>query len=439
LVGLGDATVTLSMDWDGVPVSSTKHTMRVTAAQGKALPVTPRLLRSLPHPDRTSSLVRVQFTPAGTLFATGYPSGIVQVWDVGTGRELRRVDSPRGYRGSSEYALVASDFSTLYVPTDGRKVTRMEDDPKKRYKIQFDGELLVWDLATGKPRPSVKPEPKRGIVSADLSPEGTHLVAIERGGYIAGEASPADLVWLYDLASGKRTKLGEGYAQAAFRPGGGEILICFMPSRAEGTNPLKLFDRDGKELAVVSNAKDQSYTWPTYSRDGERFAVVLSKGRINEPGVVQVFDAATRKRIAEFPSGGDYPFLAPEFSHDGRRLAAADYGGNLHLFDIDKGTVLRKRHFKGMGFGLRVAFSPDGTKLAAPARVQTNDRTRDPDPRDLPQPRLYLFDLTKEGEPEECVLPHGWPGGVTFSPDGKIVAVGGAGAVHLLDVSKRVP
>jgi hypothetical protein len=92
-----------------------------------------------------------------------------------------------------------------------------------------------------------------------------------------------------------------------------------------------------------------------------------------------------------------------------------------------------------MGFGLRLAFSPDGTKVAAPAYVKTDDRTRDPDPRDLPQPRLYLFDLTRGGEPEECVLPHGYPGGVAFSTDGKVLAVGGAGAVHLLDMTKRLP
>jgi WD40 repeat protein len=88
-----------------------------------------------------------------------------------------------------------------------------------------------------------------------------------------------------------------------------------------------------------------------------------------------------------------------------------------------------------MGFAL--AFSPDGTRLAVPARVKTDDdRARDPDPLDMPQPRVYLFDLTRDGPPEEIVCPHGWAGGVAFSADGKTLAVGGAGAVHLFEVSK---
>jgi WD40 repeat protein len=428
------------MHWDGVPVAPTKHTLRVTAAQGKALPVTARLLRSLPHPDRTASLVAVEFTPAGTLFTAGYPSGTVQVWDAATGKEVRRIDSPRGYRGSADYALVPKDFSTVYVPTDGRKVTRMEDDPKKRYKIQYDGELLAWDLATGKAKPSLKPEPGRGIVAADLSPDGTRLVAIERGGYVAGETPPVDEVRLYDLTTGKRTKLGEGYAQVAFRPDGREMLVCLFVSTNSESGQLKVFDRDGKAIATLAEAKGHSFSNPTYSRDGKRFAVSLSKGRINEPGMVQVFDAATRKKIAEFATGGDYPFMVPAFSSDGRKLAVTDYGDHLHVFDIDQATVVRKRAFKGMGFGLRVAFSPDGTRLAVPARVKTDgERTRDPDPLDFPQPRLFLLDLTSKDEPEECVLPHGWAGGVTFSPDGKVVVVGGAGALHVLDVTKRAP
>jgi hypothetical protein len=61
---------------------------------------------------------------------------------------------------------------------------------------------------------------------------------------------------------------------------------------------------------------------------------------------------------------------------------------------------------------------------------------RDPDPRDYPQPRIVLFDLTREGPPEEMVCPHGWTGEVAFSADGKTLAAGGTGAVHLFDVSR---
>jgi hypothetical protein len=62
---------------------------------------------------------------------------------------------------------------------------------------------------------------------------------------------------------------------------------------------------------------------------------------------------------------------------------------------------------------------------------------REPDPRELPQPRVYMFDLTKAAaEPEIMVCPHGNRGGLAFSPDGKMLAVGSAGATHLFDLAR---
>ena len=57
-------------------------------------------------------------------------------------------------------------------------------------------------------------------------------------------------------------------------------------------------------------------------------------------------------------------------------------------------------------------------------------------PEDLPQPRVSLIDLLGRRAPRVLVAPHGYPGAVTFSPDGKTLAFGGGGAVHLFDLRK---
>jgi Tol biopolymer transport system component len=280
------------------------------------------------------------------------------------------------------------------------------------------------------------------VIGAYLSPDGKRLLTVERAGNLAGEQAPPDLVRLYDTATGKGRTLGEGYAQAAFSADSRRMFVSlttYTDGRRENS-VLKVFDAEGKELASLADATKPgapAMGTPVLSPDGRRLAVLAGKGRINEPGSIKVFDVATGKEIAEFATGGDFPFMLPAFSADGRLLAAGDYDGQVRVWDVGKRALLRKHRFEGMRVGYWLAFSPGGKTLAVPANVKTDgDRARDPDPLDFPQPRVYLFDPARAGDPEELVCPHGWTGGVAFAPDGKTLAVGGAGAVHLFDVSK---
>jgi hypothetical protein len=89
--------------------------------------------------------------------------------------------------------------------------------------------------------------------------------------------------------------------------------------------------------------------------------------------------------------------------------------------------------------GWELAFSPDGRTLAVPWRPKSEmdqDQSRNPDPQDFPQPRVTLFDLTGKAEPRTFVVRHGFTGAVAFSPDGKQLALGSSGGVHLLDLTK---
>jgi WD40 repeat protein len=439
-VGTGKATVTLSMEWKGTSIESTKHVLNVVAPQGGTdLPVSKRLVRSLPHPDKTANVWGVRFMPDGKLFTAGYPSGVVQLWDVGTGKEVRRIDSPRGYRGSAEYAMTPADYKTLYVPMDNRKAHRIENDEKRRFRIEYNGEVLVWDLRTGKPKASLKPSKGRGVMSASVSPDGKRLITAERLGYATGEEPPPDVTRMYDLSGDRSWDLGEGYVSAAFSADSKLVYLAQTVYQGKKSSTLKVIDVEGKAVATLGEMKGEvNFYGPQLSPDGKRLVVTVSKGRINEPGAVRVYDLSTKKVAAEFTTGGDFPFLSPRFSPDGKRLVAGDYKGRLSVYDVQKKALVRRHEMKkGMAMGFSLAFDKEGKRLAVPVRIETDeDRDRDPDPLDLPQPRVLLFDLTKEADPEEIVCPHGWNGGVAFSPDGKTLAVGGAGAVHLFDVSK---
>ena len=60
------------------------------------------------------------------------------------------------------------------------------------------------------------------------------------------------------------------------------------------------------------------------------------------------------------------------------------------------------------------------------------------DPHEVPQPRVTLIDL-KDGtaSPRTLVAPRGYVGPLAFAPDGKTLALGGLGAVHLFDLTRE--
>ena len=73
----------------------------------------------------------------------------------------------------------------------------------------------------------------------------------------------------------------------------------------------------------------------------------------------------------------------------------------------------------------------------SPGRPRADqDRIRDLDPRDLPQPRITLFDLAGDKPPRTLIAPHGYRGALAFSPDGKTLAFGTSGGVRLFDLAK---
>ena len=92
------------------------------------------------------------------------------------------------------------------------------------------------------------------------------------------------------------------------------------------------------------------------------------------------------------------------------------------------------------GFLRMAKFSPDGRWLAAIGQDTPDDLKprEEVSPFDLPQPRIFLFDMKTGGPPEEIVAPHGQIVGFDFSPDSKTIALGGTGCVWLFDVSRPV-
>lgn len=419
------------------PVAPTTYTLAVKPPLSTKLePVSPKLVRTLVHPDRLAGVSTVRFNADGSrLFAAGYPSGILQLWDVATGTEVRRVESPRGYRGSADYAELTADWATVFVPVEKRIVKREEKDGEKVTRIEQSGEVRSWNLADGTPRPPLKLD--RSPLYAVPSPDGSKLLTLERPSYTAGKSGgqPADVIVFRDLAAGTATEIGAGYGMFAFTPDGTRFVVAASP---HGDKPARVTVHDaatGQVTATLTVVGEKGATyWPTVSPDGKR---VVAEARAADPAkksVARVWDLDTGKVVTELippkPDFVPYPRFTPDgrfVTGTGRRVAAVwPAAGGKPVLAVDYGDAMLLRG---------VAVSPDG-KTVAMAVMPEPDRSlgNEPDPDDLGQPWVDVYDLATGAKRERLACPPGWVTSAAFRPGSSTLAVGANGGVYLFDL-----
>jgi WD40 repeat protein len=442
--GAGTAELTLSFEaWFEGAVAPSTHKIEVVRPKvvTKSEPISPRLVQSLVHPDRKAAISMLRYSTDGRRLAVaGYPSGITQIWDPAAGKELSRVDTPPGFRGTDDYVALTADWNTAFVPRDGRKVVRTEIDGEKRMMIEYDGEVQVYDMSTRKRRPPVKLAPGRGASEALVSPDGTRLITIEARSYDPKGAQfvPHAVVYRDLSRGGPPVELAAGFAMAAFAPDG-KTFVLATSDRQNGAGRLRLFDSlTGTQKALLAEAPKANIFFPAFSPDGKRVAAEIREVP-ETASMIKTWDTASGKELAVLAPADPSIVLYPVFSPDGRFVTAITTKGAGHVWDAATGKMAVTHRFGEKGFTGAMAVSPDG-RLAAAVGTQgaiARDFGRDPDPADLPQPHVVLYDLTTGKPVETLVCPSGVPGRAVFSPDGKTLAVGGSGAVHLFELAKR--
>ncbi len=140
-----------------------------------------RLKAVLQHPTREGLLDGLRYSPDGRrLIAGDYPGGVIQVWDAETTRQLTRIETGFGYRGSARWFHVTPDWTAVYVSREKRKITPFERDGKRLKRWEFDGDVRSWDLSNGKLLSVLQHDPPRNILCMELSPDGSKIVTGEQ-------------------------------------------------------------------------------------------------------------------------------------------------------------------------------------------------------------------------------------------------------------------
>ncbi len=263
-----------------------------------------------------SSVHSLCYSPDGKLLASAGGDSTARLWDVATGREVRRFVDPKSeWIGS---VAISPDGKTLV--TGGRTVR-------------------VWDVASGQEAYGL---PYRSANVA-LSQDGKTLAVA------AGEG-----IHVWDLAQGRelRQVKCQGGFSVAFAPD----CTAAAVAGAEGVRRVDLIA--GKETMLLE--KHLAY-FLSFSPDGK----TLVTGHYLRG--TDLWDAATGRRRLRLPAGTDACGTLVDFSPDGKLLALAGDSGPPTLWDAATGRKLHRCWIDSRTTGA-LAFAPDGKTLAAAGR-----------------------------------------------------------------------
>jgi formylglycine-generating enzyme required for sulfatase activity len=277
------------------------------------------------HVPGGDGVLDVAFAPNGRTAVSGGQDKTVRLWEVETGKEIRRFEGH------------AARITAVCFTPDGIHVVSASDDKTVR----------LWEVASSE-------EIRR---FEHPGPVGYHLSVTTDGKRILSESERNVYVW--DLKSGKELQsfgfqgIVEGNTGVrAFSTDGRRAL-----SSGDDFN-LRLWDvNTGRLLGVLA-----VQSWGgTFSPDG-RF--VLSSDRDNYLRLYNAKNGRFIRRFTEEPAG----FHGMSFSPDGRRvLTPCERHVGAVLWDVESGK--RIYHLAGNPGGIsRIVFSPDGRRAISASR-----------------------------------------------------------------------
>ncbi len=280
-------------------------------------------------------VVSIALSSDGTRVLSGSNDGTVRLWELATGKQIRRME---GHRGQA--------WAVAFSP-----------DGKLALGGGQDGGLALYDVETGKQLRSFDRHPQ-AVRAAVFTPDGKRALS----------ACYDHILRMWDVQTGKKLQSFVGHKDSimclACSPDGKRALTGGLDS----DRTVRLWDLEtGEELRQMVGHGER-IMGVAFSPDGRLAASAAWDA------TVRLWDLQTGKEVRRFPDPasrdetgkGGRPFVGHKghvygvaFSPDGKYLVSGDESGELLLWDAATGKHLFS--FEGhTGYVSNVAFSRRG-------------------------------------------------------------------------------